>query len=221
MHTANRREFLSLIAGSTALTAGSWQRGFAQASRGPARVSLDAARVHADLERRVLGSFLEHLGRAIYGGIYDPGSPHAGADGLRKDVIEEIRTIGVPIVRYPGGNFVSGYHWRDGVGPKEKRPRVLDRAWNTLEPNQFGTNEFIGWCRSAGTEPLLAVNLGSGTTEEAAGLVEYCNMVGGTRWSELRRSHGFASPTMSKRGVSAMKWMAPGRSAICRPPSTV
>src|SRR5579871_5032768 len=194
MHTANRREFLSLIAGSTALTAGSWQRGFAQASRGPARVSLDAARVHADLERRVLGSFLEHLGRAIYGGIYDPGSPHAGADGLRKDVIEEIRTIGVPIVRYPGGNFVSGYHWRDGVGPKEKRPRVLDRAWNTLEPNQFGTNEFIGWCRSAGTEPLLAVNLGSGTTEEAAGLVEYCNMVGGTRWSELRRSHGFASP---------------------------
>ena len=196
MRSTNRREFLNhVLAASGSLAAGSWYRGFAQTkTSGPARITLDTSRVRADLDRHVLGSFLEHLGRAIYGGIYDPASPLANPNGLRKDVIEEIRTLGVPIVRYPGGNFVSGYHWQDGVGPKEHRPRVLDRAWNTIDTNQFGTNEFMEWCRAAGTEPLLAVNLGNGTPENAAALVEYCNVSGGTRWSDLRREHGVASP---------------------------
>src|SRR5579864_5573204 len=194
MSTTNRREFVHrLLAGSGVLATGSWHRGFAQ-TKGPARVVCDTSRVRADLDRHLLGSFLEHLGRAIYTGIYEPGSPLADANGFRKDVIEEVRTLGVPIVRYPGGNFVSGYRWQDGVGPKEQRPRVLDRAWNTIEPNQFGTNEYIGWCRAVGTEPLLAVNLGNGTPENAAALVEYCNIDSGTRWSDLRRQHGAASP---------------------------
>ena len=196
MPKTNRREFLNylLAAGPVAAT-GSWHRGFAQTrSSGPARVTLDAKRTRADLDRRLLGSFLEHLGRAVYGGVYEPGSPLADANGLRKDVIDEVKTLGVPIVRYPGGNFVSGYHWLDGVGPKESRPRVLDRAWNSIDTNQFGTNEFMGWCRSTGTEPLLAVNLGSGTPENAAALVEYCNVSQGTRWSDLRRQHGVSSP---------------------------
>ncbi len=160
----------------------------------PARIVIDTSRRISDIDRRLWGSFLEHLGRAIYGGIYEPGSKLADANGHRKDVLEEVRTLGVPIVRYPGGNFVSGYHWPDGVGPKEKRPRVLDRAWNTVDSNQFGTNEFIAWCRAAGVEPLLAVNLGSGTPEMAAASVEYCNVDKGTRWSDLRRQHGIEAP---------------------------
>jgi alpha-L-arabinofuranosidase len=142
----------------------------------------------------VFGSFLEHLGRAIYGGIYDPGSKLSDSNGFRKDVLAEIRQLGVPIVRYPGGNFVSGYNWLDGVGPKANRPRVLDKAWNSIESNQFGTNEFMAWCRAAGTTPLMGLNLGTGTAEEAAALVEYCNIDKGTKWSDLRREHGFAEP---------------------------
>ena len=196
MPNLNRRRFLNqLLAAGPALATGSWYRGFAQTtSTGPARLVLDTTRPRADLDRRLLGSFLEHLGRAVYGGVYDPGSPLADSNGLRKDVIEEIRTLGVPIIRYPGGNFVSGYHWLDGVGPKNGRPRVLDRAWNSLETNQFGTNEFMGWCRAVGAEPLLAVNLGTGTPENAAALVEYCNVAAGTRWSDLRRQHGVTAP---------------------------
>ncbi len=196
MANVNRRNFLQhLLAAGPALATGSWYRGFAQTTgTGPARVIFDAARPRADLDRRLLGSFLEHLGRAVYGGVYDPGSPLADASGLRKDVIEEIRALGVPIIRYPGGNFVSGYHWLDGVGPKNQRPRVLERAWNSIETNQFGTNEFVSWCRAVGAEPLLAVNLGTGTPENAAALVEYCNVAAGTRWSDLRREHGVAAP---------------------------
>ena len=104
------------------------------------------------------------------------------------------RTLGVPIMRYPGGNFVSGYHWLDGVGPKDKRPTVLERAWNSLETNQFGTNEFIAWCKLVGTEPLLGFNLGTGAPEEAVAYVEYCNVDKGTKWSELRRQHGVDQP---------------------------
>ncbi len=196
MPNLNRRKFLNhLLAAGPLLVNGSWSRVFAQSTgTGPARVVLDTTRPRADLDRRLLGSFLEHLGRAVYGGVYDPGSPLADSNGLRKDVVEEIRTLGVPIIRYPGGNFVSGYHWLDGVGPKVERPRVLDRAWNSIETNQFGTNEFIGWCRAVGAEPLLAVNLGTGTPETAAALVEYCNVGAGTRWSDLRRQHGVATP---------------------------
>jgi alpha-N-arabinofuranosidase len=146
------------------------------------------------MDRRVLGAFLEHLGRAVYEGVYDPKSPLADVNGFRKDVVAEVKGMGVPIMRYPGGNFVSGYHWLDGVGPKNQRPTLLDRAWNTLEPNQFGTNEFIQWAKLVGTEPLLGGNFGTGTVEEQVALVEYCNVDRGTKWSDLRRSHGFEQP---------------------------
>ena len=106
-------------------------------------------------------------------------------------MIAEVKGLGVPIMRYPGGNFVSGYNWLDGVGPKDKRPTVLERAWNSLETNQFGTNEFIEWCRLVGTEPLLGFNLGTGTPEQAVAYVEYCNVDKGTKWSDLRRAHGY------------------------------
>ena len=142
----------------------------------------------------MFGSFLEHLGRAIYEGIYDPGSPLSDANGFRKDVMEEVRNLGVPIIRYPGGNFVSGYNWLDGVGPKKDRPRVLDKAWNTIDTNQFGTNEFMAWSKIVGARPLMGLNLGTGTPERAAALVEYCNLEKGTKWSDLRRSHGIEQP---------------------------
>jgi len=158
------------------------------------RVDVDSRRTLAPLDRNLFGSFLEHLGRAIYEGIYDPNSKLSDGNGFRKDVLEEIQKLGVPIIRYPGGNFVSGYHWLDGVGAKQDRPRVLDKAWNTIDTNQFGTNEFLAWAKLAGTEPLLAVNLGTGTPESAAALVEYCNVEKGTRWSDLRRKHGIAEP---------------------------
>ena len=160
----------------------------------PARVYVDSRRTIAPLNRNLFGSFLEHLGRAIYEGVYDPGSKLSDSSGFRKDVLNEIRQMGVPIVRYPGGNFVSGYNWLDGVGPKKDRPRTLDKAWDTIESNQFGTNEFMAWCKAAGTEPLMGLNLGTGSAEDAAALVEYCNVEKGTRWSDLRRQHGIADP---------------------------
>jgi len=159
-----------------------------------ARVYVDTRRIISQIDENLFGSFLEHLGRAIYEGIYDPGSKLSDSNGFRKDVLNEIRQLGVPIIRYPGGNFVSGYNWLDGVGPKQNRPRVLDKAWNTIESNQFGTNEFLAWCKVVGTTPLMGLNLGTGTPEEAAALVEYCNIDKGTRWSDLRRQHGVPEP---------------------------
>jgi alpha-N-arabinofuranosidase len=164
-----------------------------------ARIYVDSRRRIAALDRNLFGSFLEHLGRAIYEGIYDPGSKLSDANGFRKDVMDEVRQLGVPIIRYPGGNFVSGYNWLDGVGPKQDRPHVLDKAWNALNTNQVGTNEFMTWCKAVGTEPLLGLNLGTGTAEEAAALVEYCNLDKGTKWSDLRRKHGVAEPHKVKR----------------------
>jgi alpha-N-arabinofuranosidase len=195
--SSNRRKFLAQLAtSSAALAASSWLAsiGYSQTSRGPARAILNQARYISDLDRRLLGSFLEHLGRAVYTGVYEPGSKLADSNGFRTDVINELKRLAVPVIRYPGGNFVSGYNWLDGVGPKDKRPTVLDRAWNTLESNQFGTNEFMQWCKLVNTEPLLGFNLGTGTPEQAVAYVEYCNVDKGTKWSELRRSHGFAQP---------------------------
>jgi alpha-N-arabinofuranosidase len=155
------------------------------------RIYVDSRRTIAPLDRNLFGSFLEHLGRAIHEGIYDPGSSLSDASGFRTDVMEQVKKLGVPLVRYPGGNFVSGYNWLDGVGPKQDRPMVLDKAWNTLENNQFGTNEFMSWCKAVGTKPLMGLNLGTGTPEKAAALVEYCNVERGTEWSDLRRKHGY------------------------------
>jgi alpha-N-arabinofuranosidase len=160
----------------------------------PTRIYADSRRMIAPLHREVFGSFLEHLGRAIYEGIYDPQSKFSDSNGFRKDVLEEIKKLGVPIIRYPGGNFVSGYNWLDGIGPKASRPAVLDKAWNSMNSNEFGTDEFLSWCRLVGTEPLLGLNLGTGTAEQAAALVEYCNLEKGTRWSDLRRKNGIGEP---------------------------
>jgi len=193
---SSRREFVASVCRSgAALAAGSWLGaiGYAQ-TRGPARAVLGRSRYRAEMDRRLLGSFLEHLGRAVYTGVYEPGSRLADAAGFRKDVLAEVKGLDVPIMRYPGGNFVSGYNWLDGVGPKDKRPTVLERAWNSLETNQFGTNEFIEWCRLVGTEPLLGFNLGTGTPEQAVAYVEYCNVDKGTKWSDLRREHGYEAP---------------------------
>lgn len=147
-----------------------------------------------DIDKRIYGSFIEHLGRAVYGGIYEPTHPTADENGFRTDVIDLVKKLNVPIVRYPGGNFVSGYNWEDGVGPVEARPKRLDLAWGTTEPNFFGTNEFLKWCKKANTECMMAVNLGTRGAEEARNLVEYCNHKGGTYWSDLRKSHGVENP---------------------------
>ena len=197
---SNRRDFfLTLASSSAALAASSWLQplGYAQ-TRGIARTVVNQARQKGDIDRRVLGAFLEHLGRAVYEGVFDPKSPLADANGFRKDVLAEVKGLGVPIIRYPGGNFVSGYNWLDGVGPKNQRPTVLDRAWNTLETNQFGTNEFIQWSRMVGSEPLLGGNFGTGTVAEQVAYVEYCNVDRGTKWSDLRRSHGYEQPHQVK-----------------------
>jgi alpha-L-arabinofuranosidase len=194
---ADRRSFFQALASSSAaLAASSWLEplGYAQTKGAAARAIVNQARHKGDMDRRVLGAFLEHLGRAVYEGVYDPKSPLADANGFRKDVLAEVKGLGVPIMRYPGGNFVSGYNWLDGVGPRSQRPTVLDRAWNTLETNQFGTNDFIQWARMVGSEPLLGGNFGTGTVAEQVSYVEYCNVDKGTRWSDLRRSHGYEQP---------------------------
>lgn len=197
MRTMSRRSFLKKTGQAGASVAASTilgHVGWAQATAGPTRVIIDSTRRISAIDRNIFGSFLEHLGRAIYTGVYDPGSKLADSNGFRTDVLKEVRELGVPLVRYPGGNFVSGYHWLDGVGPKKDRPQVLDRAWNTLETNQFGTNDFITWARAAGAEPLFGLNFGTGTAEDAAALLEYCNIPKGTKWSELRRQHGHEGP---------------------------
>src|SRR5512138_814065 len=132
-----------------------------------ASVIMDREFPVGEVDRRLFGSFIEHLGRAVYGGIYEPGHPAADENGFRQDVKNLICDLDVPLVRYPGGNFVSGYNWEDGVGPVERRPRRLDLAWNSVETNQFGLNEFMNWCRQVGTEPMMAVNLGTRGPEAA------------------------------------------------------
>lgn len=159
-----------------------------------ARIEFDPRFTVADVPERLFGSFVEHLGRCVYTGIYEPDHPTANADGLRGDVLDLITELGPTMVRYPGGNFVSGYRWEDGVGPKEDRPRRLDLAWRTTETNQFGLGEFMKFCRTVGVEPNMAVNLGTRGLQEALDLLEYANHPGGTHWSELRRSHGDDEP---------------------------
>jgi alpha-N-arabinofuranosidase len=155
-------------------------------------IDRDFAIGHTD--PRLFGAFVEHLGRCVYGGIYEPGHPTADKKGFRGDVLALVKELGPTIIRYPGGNFVSGYNWEDGVGPTESRPARLDLAWFSTEPNSFGTNEFIDWCKAADVEPMLAVNLGTRGGDAARNLVEYCNHPGGSAWSDLRRAHGWEQP---------------------------
>ncbi|MFA9559439.1 alpha-N-arabinofuranosidase [Evansella sp. AB-rgal1] len=145
----------------------------------------------AKVDNRIYGSFIEHLGRAVYGGIYEPNHPESDEQGFRKDVLELVSQLQVPIIRYPGGNMVSAYHWEDGVGPKEERPRRTELAWRTIETNDVGTNEFVDWAKKAKAEVMMAVNLGTRGIDAARNLLEYCNHPSGTRWSDLRIKHGY------------------------------
>jgi len=157
-------------------------------------IKIDLDRRISSIDRNIFGGFIEHLGRCIYGGIYSPGSPLADQSGLRLDVIEALSRLRIPIVRYPGGNFVSGYRWMDGIGPREERPPRVDAAWNAVESNQFGTNEFIDFCRKIGTEPYIVVNCGDGDMREARDWVEYCNGTQDTALVRLRQKHGYEAP---------------------------
>lgn len=159
-----------------------------------AKMKIDIDFIIGKIDKRIYGSFIEQLGRAVYGGVFEPDHPTADENGFRQDVMELVKQLNVPVVRYPGGNFVSGYNWEDGVGPVENRPRRLELAWKSIETNVFGTNEFIQWAREINSEVMMAVNLGTQGIESARQLLEYCNHPGGTYWSELRKSHGYSDP---------------------------
>jgi alpha-L-arabinofuranosidase len=159
-----------------------------------ATVQLDTNRVIGQISPLLFSGFAEHMGRCIYQGIYDPGSPKADARGFRTDVLEALRALNFRAIRYPGGNFVSGYKWLDGIGPKENRPSRRELAWRSIETNQFGTDDFMEFCRDVGTAPMMAVNLGTGSIQEAADLVEYCNSSIGTHYADLRAKNGSQEP---------------------------
>jgi alpha-N-arabinofuranosidase len=143
-----------------------------------ALLTIDPAFTVAPVSRRTFGTFVEHMGRCVYTGIYEPDHDTADEDGFRQDVLELTRELGVSLVRYPGGNFVSGYRWEDGVGPREQRPRRLELAWHSVETNQFGLDEFVRWCAKAGVEPMMAINLGTRGVQQALDLQEYANHPG-------------------------------------------
>ncbi|MFC4585401.1 arabinosylfuranosidase ArfA [Sphaerisporangium corydalis] len=159
-----------------------------------ASLTIDPALRVAPVRRRTFGTFVEHLGRCVYTGIHEPGHPTADEDGFRQDVLALTRELGVTTVRYPGGNFVSGYRWEDGIGPLADRPARLDLAWHCTEPNHVGVDELVRWARKAGVEPMMAVNLGTRGVQEALDVLEYCNIPSGTRWSDLRVANGAADP---------------------------
>lgn len=159
-----------------------------------AKMLIDKDFVISKIDKRIYGSFIEQLGRAVYGGIYEPDHPTADEQGFRQDVLDLVKELQVPIVRYPGGNMVSAYNWEDGIGPKDERPRRLELAWSVIETNQVGTNEFVDWAKKANAEVMMAVNLGTRGIDAARNLLEYTNHPGGTAWSELRKQHGYEEP---------------------------
>lgn len=159
-----------------------------------AEIIYDRDFITGEVDAHIFGAFIEHWGRAIYGGIYEPGHPLADEQGFRNDVLDLVRDLRVPIVRYPGGNFASGYKWTDGIGPRSERPRRLDLAWESIETNEIGIDEFVDWAKKAGAEVMAAVNLGTGTPYEAGNMIEYCNHPSGTYWSDLRIRNGHREP---------------------------
>ena len=159
-----------------------------------ATMILDKDFAIGQVDPRMYGSFIEHLGRAVYGGIYEPGHPTADANGFRQDVIAKVRELGIPVVRYPGGNFVSGFNWEDSIGPRDQRPKRLDLAWDTTETNEVGLHEFCEWAKKANTQVMYAVNLGSRGPDAARNVVEYANHRGGSYWSDLRIKNGAKEP---------------------------
>ncbi|MCL2264695.1 MAG: alpha-N-arabinofuranosidase [Treponema sp.] len=159
-----------------------------------AKITLHKEFSIGETDKRLFGSFIEHLGRAVYSGIYEPGHPQADSSGFRNDTAQLIKELDVSVIRYPGGNFVSGYNWEDGVGPLKDRPVRLDLAWFTKESNRFGTNEFAAWAKKVNAEVMMAVNLGTKGARDAGNLIEYCNFSGGSYYSDLRKSHGVSEP---------------------------
>ena len=146
------------------------------------------------VDPRIFGGFLEHMGRAVYEGVYDPKSAHADDAGYRTDVLSALDRLKMTAMRYPGGNFASGYHWMDGVGPRDRRPTMRELAWQSLESNRFGTDEYIALCRKMGWTPMITVNLGTGTPEEARNWVEYCNTPPDSKYARMRADNGNAEP---------------------------
>lgn len=159
-----------------------------------ARIKIDTDRVVGKVDPLLFGNFTEHLGRCIYGGIYDEGNPLSDSDGFRKDVMQAVKQMGVSLLRWPGGNFASGYNWTDGIGPKDKRPVRRDDAWGAIETNRFGTDEFLKYCDRVGAQPYICINAGLGTIDEARHWVEYCNEPANTYYAQLRRANGHPEP---------------------------
>ena len=159
-----------------------------------AKITVNKKFTIGEIDRRIYGSFIEHVGRAVYEGIYEPDHPTADDQGFRGDVMELVKKLNVPIVRYPGGNFVSVYNWEDGIGDKSKRPRRMELAWGALESNQVGIDEFQEWAKRANSEVMMAVNLGTRGMDDARNCVEYCNSKADSYYANLRRANGFEEP---------------------------
>jgi len=181
----------------------------------PTTITLHTKFQIGQVDPRIFGGFLEHMGRAVYEGVYDPDCSCADKDGFRTDVLEALRRLSMTTIRYPGGNFASGYHWMDGIGPREQRPTVRDLAWKSTEPNHFGTHEYIKLCRKMGWTPMLTVNLGTGTPEEARNWVEYCNCPAGTKYADMRA----APPSSPPAGGSPPSSPPAGGSPPLSPPA--
>ncbi len=159
-----------------------------------ARIKIDTERVIGKVDPALFGNFTEHLGRCIYGGVFEEGSPLSDSAGYRKDVMEAVKNLGVSVLRWPGGNFVSGYNWRDGIGPRDQRPARPDLAWGALESNRFGTDEFLEYCKRTGAEPYICINAGLGSIDDARQWIEYTNETRDTYWSQQRRKNGHPEP---------------------------
>jgi alpha-N-arabinofuranosidase len=179
------------------------------------RILIDAGHSLGSVDRKVFGGFVEHLGRCIYGGLYEEDSPLADARGFRIDVLDLLRGLRLGVLRWPGGNFVSNYHWTDGIGPKDARPRRPELARGGEESNRFGTDEFLSYCAELSIEPYICLNMGTGTLEEALAWVEYCNGASDTAWARRRRQNGRAEPYQVHYWVWATRYTGTGRSARC------
>jgi alpha-N-arabinofuranosidase len=181
------------------------------------QISVDPARQLGDLDRHVFGGFIEHLGRCIYGGVFDEGSPLSDRHGFRRDVLDLLRELRISALRWPGGNFASNYHWADGIGPRRERPRRPDLAWGSEESNRFGTDEFMAYCAELGTTPFLCLNMGTGTLQEALSWIEYCNGAADTEWARQRRANGRTEPYQVRYWALGNemygKWQVGGMSA--------
>ncbi|MBV9403726.1 MAG: hypothetical protein JO211_00165 [Acidobacteriaceae bacterium] len=184
----SRRNFATFLLGAPALLSGR------QANSDAARVKIDSGRVIGEIDQKIYGNFIEHLGRCIEGGVFDEGSALSDPEGFRRDVATAAENLHVALLRWPGGNFSSNYHWRDGIGPRDSRPRRLEMAWGTIEDNRFGTHEFLDYVARIGAEPYICANFGTGSWDEAQQWVEYVNLDGDTTTTRLRKKNGRDKP---------------------------